>query len=123
MIDDQAFEALGTTIVPIPYTHGPRFQVIGYRIGNIAYCTDCKTIPESSLQRLQDLDVLIISALRPTPHPTHMNIEEAIAMAERLRPKRTIFTHMSCHVDYETHSAQLPPNIEFGYDGLRVPLS
>ncbi len=123
LIDDQPFTALETTITPIPYAHGPRFTVLGFRIGNIAYCTDCKTIPDSSKSLLQDLEVLIISALRPTPHPTHMNIAEAIDTAKQLSPKRTIFTHMSCHIDYDLISKQLPSFVELGYDGLRVPLT
>ncbi|MDG1806542.1 MAG: MBL fold metallo-hydrolase [Pirellulaceae bacterium] len=117
------FEALGETITPVPLNHGPRFDVLGFRIGNIAYCTDVKLIPESSKPLLQGLDVLILSALRPTPHPTHMSIDEAIAASRELGAKKTYFTHCSCHVDYEKTMAELPPTFEVAYDGLRIPLS
>lgn len=122
-IDDQPFTALGVEILPVRLSHGPRFEVLGFRIGNIAYCTDCKSIPDTSKARLRDLDVLIVSALRPHPHPTHMNIDEAIATARELQPKRTIFTHMSCHIDYAEISKQIPSNVELAYDGMRIPLS
>lgn len=122
-IETAPFEALGATIIPVPIKHGPHYDVLGFRIGNVAYCTDCKTIPDSSLPLLQDLDVLVISALRHDPHPTHKNIDEAIETAQLLQPKRTIFTHMSCRVDYVSVSQSLPSYTELGYDGMRIPLS
>jgi phosphoribosyl 1,2-cyclic phosphate phosphodiesterase len=72
---------------------------------------------------LEGLDVLILDALRPRPHATHFSLEEAIAVAERLKPKRTLFTHMSHEIDHETVSSQLPAGVELAYDGLRLPLS
>lgn len=123
LIGKEPFEALETSITPIPLKHGPKFDVLGFRIGNIAYCTDCKSIPETSWPLLEDLDVLVISALRPDPHPTHMNIEEAIETSQKLNAARTIFTHMSCRVDYEKISRDLPAGCELGYDGLAVEIS
>lgn len=119
---DGPFDLLGATIVPIPLNHGPRFDVLGFRIGDVAYCTDVKLIPEESKALLQNLDILVLSALRPTPHPTHMNIEEAIAAGQELGAKRTLFTHCSCHVDYEKTTAELPDGFEVCYDGMRVNL-
>ncbi len=120
---DGPFQICGATVTPIPLNHGPRFEVLGFRIGNVAYCTDVKMIPESSKPLLQGLDALILSALRPAPHPTHMNIEEAIAAGRELGARQTWFTHCSCHVDYESVSAELPPGFAVAWDGLRIPLT
>ncbi len=117
------FHTLGAQVQPIPLNHGPKFDVLGFRVGNVAYCTDVKEIPLDSKPLLQDLDVLILSALRPKPHPTHMNIEEAVAAAQELGPKQTYFTHCSCHVDYQKVMATLPDGIELAYDGLRIELT
>lgn len=117
------FKVLGAEVTPIRLLHGPKFEVLGFRIGNVAYCTDVKEIPPESKELLRGLDVLILSALRPTPHPTHMNIEEAVAAAQELGPKQTYFTHCSCRVDYESVMADLPNGIEVAYDGLRIPLT
>jgi phosphoribosyl 1,2-cyclic phosphate phosphodiesterase len=97
--------------------------VLGFRVGNVAYCTDVKMIPESSKPLLQGLDALILSALRPEPHPTHMNIDEAIAAGRQLGAKQTWFTHCSCSVDYERVTASLPPGFAVAWDGLRIPLT
>src|SRR4029079_4082099 len=91
-----SFEGRGTRVTPLRLHHGPRFDVLGFRIGNVAYCTDTNQVPPESMAKLQGLDVLIIDALRHRPHVTHFSLEQAIAIAEQLRPKRTIFTHV-CH--------------------------
>jgi phosphoribosyl 1,2-cyclic phosphate phosphodiesterase len=122
-IDRQPFEALGATIIPIPLDHGPRFSVLGFRVGNVAYCTDVKTIPKTSWRLLEGLDVLVISALRPEPHPTHMNLEEAIAASQRIGAKTTYFTHCSCKIDHPQVENELPPGIHLGYDGLSIDLT
>ena len=120
---DGPFDVLGARVTPVRLGHGPKFEVLGFRIGNLAYCTDCKTIPEESKPLLQGLDSLILSALRPTPHPTHMNIEEAIEAARELGARQTWFTHCSCHVDYESTMNDLPEGFAVAYDGLRIDLT
>lgn len=120
---DGPFNVLGARVIPVPLSHGPRFDVLGFRVGNVAYCTDVKSIPEQSKPLLMNLDVLILSALRPDPHPTHMNIEEAIAASRELGARKTYFTHCSCSVDYETVMQGLPDGVEVAYDGLRIPLT
>lgn len=114
---------LGATVTPIPLQHGPHFDVLGFRVGNVAYCTDVSSIPPGSMDLLRDLDVLILDALRPTPHITHLSIDQAVEICQELRPRQTYFTHCSCSVDYETVNAYLPDGIEVGYDRLRVALS
>jgi phosphoribosyl 1,2-cyclic phosphate phosphodiesterase len=122
-IDDlKPFAALGQQIVPFRLVHG-RFQVLGFRIGNVAYCTDTNRIPDESRPLLEGLDLLILDALRPRPHATHFSLQEAIEVAQRLKPKRTLFTHMSHEIEHVTVSEQLPNDMALAYDGLRVPLT
>nr|WP_320048750.1 GPMC system MBL fold metallohydrolase [uncultured Desulfuromonas sp.] len=115
------FELFGRCIVPVVLHHG-RDQVIGYRIGRLAYLTDCNEIPEQARQQLQGLDVVVIDGLRFRHHPTHFTIDEAITMAQVLQVKRVILTHLSHDVDYARDSQQLPGHVEFAYDGLSVTL-
>src|SRR5439155_19115103 len=117
------FEILGQRIIPIRLKHGPRFEVLGFRIGNFAYCTDTNGIPENSMELLQGLDVLVLDALRHRPHITHFSLDEAIAVAERLKPKRTLFTHICHDLGHAATSATVPPGMELGYDGLKIPLT
>ena len=121
-IDTAPLEILGATIVPIPLKHGPNFNVLGFRFGNVAYCTDVSEIPESSWPLLEGLDVLVLDALRPTPHVTHLSIDQAVEVCQKLKAKQTYFTHCSCHVDYEKINSSLPAGIEVGYDGLRIAI-
>lgn len=116
------FEILGSRATPIRLRHGP-FDVLGFRFGNVAYCTDTNGIPAESWPLLEGLDVLILDALRPQPHPTHFSLDEAIDVARRLRPRRTLFTHMSHELEHEATNAALPPGMELAYDGLQVPLT
>jgi phosphoribosyl 1,2-cyclic phosphate phosphodiesterase len=119
----QPFDILGARTTPIRLRHGPRFEVLGFRWGKVAYCTDANEIPPQSWPLLEGLDVLILDALRVRPHPTHFCLEEAIAVAERLRPRRTLFTHVAHELDYESTNARLPPGMELAYDGQRIPLT
>lgn len=115
-------EILGTRITPLRLLHG-RFEVLGFRVGNIAYCTDTNKIPDESRALLQGLDVLILDALRPRPHVSHFSLDEAVAVALELKPKRTVFTHMGHELEHAAVNAALPPGMELAYDGLRVPLT
>ena len=121
-IDTSPFEVLGAKITPIRMQHGPRFKVLGFRIGNVAYCTDVSEIPESSMQLLQGLDTLVLDSLREEPHITHLSLDQATEIAQKLSPRQTYFTHCSCKVDYESTNAKLPDGIEIGYDGLQIDL-
>lgn len=111
-------------VTPVPVEHA-KIETFGYRItvpgGNsFAYLPDVKRIPEASMALLEGLDVLIIDALRPRIHSTHMSIEESLAVVERLRPHQSIFTHLTHEVDFEHESALLPPGISFARDGLKL---
>lgn len=117
------FEVLGTRVIPIRLKHGPRFQVLGFRFGNVAYCTDTNEIPEESWPLLEGLDVLVLDGLRRKPHVTHFSLDEAVAVAQRLRPQKTYFTHVSHDLEYEQTNATLPPGMELAYDGQRIALT
>jgi phosphoribosyl 1,2-cyclic phosphate phosphodiesterase len=118
----EPFEALGQFIVPIRLRHGPHFDVLGFRIGNVAYCTDTNGIAEGSWPLLDGLDVLVLDALRNRPHVTHFSLEEAVEVARRVRPRQTYFTHISHELDHASTNASLPAGMELAYDGLRIPL-
>lgn len=122
-ITTEPFDALGSRIIPIRLKHGPRFDVLGFRVGNVAYCTDCNAIPPESMALLEGLDVLILDALRHRPHVTHFSLSEAIEVASRLQPRRTVFTHMSHDLGHAATNAQLPAGMELAYDGMRIPLT
>ena len=115
------FELLGARVTPIRLRHG-RFDVLGFRFGNVAYCTDTNGIPDESWPLLDGLDVLILDALRPRPHPTHFSLDEAIEVARRIGAKRTLFTHLSHELEHAATEAALPSGMELAYDGLRIDL-
>lgn len=113
------FNVLGETITPIPLIHS-RFNVLGFRMGDVAYCTDVSHIPDTSWSLLEGLDVLILDALKPgRPHPAHLSVDQAVAAHERVRPKRTILTHMGHEIEYGSLQRTLPPGVEPAFDGLR----
>lgn len=116
----QSAEVAGVQFQRVPVLHG-QMPIAGFRFGKAAYLTDMSSIPESSLPLLEDLDVLILDALRPQPHPTHANLAEALEWVERVRPKRAWFTHMSHEVDHEATEATFPGHVRLSYDGLRIP--
>jgi phosphoribosyl 1,2-cyclic phosphate phosphodiesterase len=120
-IGTEPSEILGTRITPIPLQHG-RYASLGFRFGDVAYCTDTNGIPETSRALLQGLDVLILDCLRHRPHPTHFSLEEAVETARQLQPGRTLFTHICHDLEHEATNAVLPPGMELAYDGLVVPL-
>jgi phosphoribosyl 1,2-cyclic phosphate phosphodiesterase len=122
-IDLQPFDALGVQITPLRLEHGPETPVLGFRFGNVAYCTDTCGIPPESMDLLTGLDVLILDCLRREPHVTHFGLDQSLAVIEKLQPRRALFTHMSHDLDHEATNALLPAGVELAYDGLEVPLT
>lgn len=116
----EPFDILGLTVRPIRLMHG-RLPLLGFRIGDVAYCTDVSAVPDESWPLLERLDVLVLDALRDTPHPTHFSIGQALETVERVKPRQTYFTHISHYLEHETTNARLPAGVELGYDGLRIP--
>jgi phosphoribosyl 1,2-cyclic phosphate phosphodiesterase len=115
------FELLGETVVPVPVEHG-EMEVFGYRIGGFAVVTDVSRIPESSYDLLGGVRVLVLSALRYRPHPTHFSLAEACDAAVRIGAERTLLTHIAHDIDHGDVRHPLPPGVELGCDGLVVDL-
>jgi phosphoribosyl 1,2-cyclic phosphate phosphodiesterase len=118
-LTDRPFDVAGLPVQPIPVLHGPT-PVLGFRFGNVAYVTDTNHVPEASYALLQDLEVLVLDALRERPHPTHFSVAEALAVVDRVKPRRAYFTHICHDLDHETTNRRLPAGVELAYDGLRV---
>jgi phosphoribosyl 1,2-cyclic phosphate phosphodiesterase len=116
----EPFEVLGTVVRPFRLLHG-RTPVLGFRVGDVAYATDCNAIPEESWPLLENLDVLVVDALWYEPHPTHFNVPQALDVIARVKPRRAFLTHVSHRLDYATTNARLPANVQLAYDGLRLP--
>lgn len=117
-VGDQPFRINEAEIQPVEVMHD-RLPILGYRVGDLAYITDAKSIAQEEREKLKDLDVLVVNALRIKPHHSHFNLEEALQLVADLRPQRTFFTHIS-HLlgNHADVSAQLPPNVQLAYDGL-----
>jgi phosphoribosyl 1,2-cyclic phosphate phosphodiesterase len=112
----------GVEVLPLALPHGQQ-PVLGYRVGAMAYLTDVKTIPESVIDALQGLDVLVLSALLSRPHPLHLSISEAVAAAQRVGARRTYFTHLTHEFTQSALAAMLPAAIEPAFDGLVIDLA
>jgi len=121
-IGERPFTVASVEFTPIPLMHGP-MRVNGYRFGRAAYCTDCNQIPPQSFELLQDLDVLILDALRLTPHPTHFSIEQAVEAALRIGARTTYFTHIAHDILHEEVEQSLPDSIHLSYDGLQIDMT
>ncbi len=116
---DGPFDLFGCEVVPIPVFHD-RLPILGYRFGRLAYVTDAKQIPDSSLDLLRGLDVLVLNALRERPHPTHLSLPEAVAVVEELRPRTAYLVHLSHELSHAAAESLLPNGIHIAYDGLTV---
>jgi len=101
--------------------HGS-FQVVGLRVNRFAYITDVSNIPPAAREELNDLDVLVIDAVRRDPHPNHFHLNRAIEVAQEIDARQTYFTHLSADYDHDLTNRELPARIELAYDGLRIPL-
>lgn len=114
------FILFGLKITPIPLVHGT-MAATGYRFDNFAYLTDLSLIPKPSMELLRGLDILLIDALRYTSHSNHLNIEGALRVVKQLKPGRALFTHLTHEVPH-SEGKNLPPGVEFAYDGLTLEL-
>ncbi|MGI2032030.1 MBL fold metallo-hydrolase [Rhizobium panacihumi] len=103
--------------MPHRQVHGD-IHSLGFRIGDVAYCSDVSDFPAESIDRLGGLDMLIIDALQYKPHPSHLSLEQALEWIERLAPQRAILTHMHTPLDYDAVMSVTPDNVEPAYDGL-----
>jgi phosphoribosyl 1,2-cyclic phosphate phosphodiesterase len=116
-IDSKPFSVLGETVTPIPLLHA-HFDVLGFRVRDVAYCTDVSEIPRSSWPLLEGLDVLVLDALRFKPHPAHFGLDQALDVIDQFRPRRAFLTHLSHEFDHEGVSRLLPDGVRLAHDGL-----
>ena len=107
-------------VIPIEAYHN-RLQVFGFRIGDFSYLTDVKTIPQEELTKIRGSKVLVVNALRTEPHHSHFNLEEALAIVDKLKPQKTYFTHISHHLGFHKEvEKKLPEHVHLAYDGLNI---
>ena len=111
----------GVPVLPLALPHGAQV-VFGYRVGPVAYLTDVKVVPDSVVEVLEGLEVLILSALLSRPHPLHLSIPEAVDTAQRIGARRTFFTHLTHEFTHQALAAMLPAGIAPAYDGLVIDL-
>ena len=120
------FEIGATEVVPIPVEHG-KVECVGFlfrREGRpvLAYLPDCKRVSDEGMALLEGVECLVIDALRDKPHPTHMSIDESVALAGVLSPRQTWLTHIAHQLSHERDEAALPEGVRIAYDGLRLAL-
>ncbi len=119
-IDEKKFEINGVEVTPLPVRH-LKMPVLGFRFGDFSYITDANYIPDETLERLKGTKILVLNALQQEPHISHFNLKEALAMVEKIKPKRSYFTHIShklgLHADVQK---KLPANVFLAYDGLSL---
>lgn len=114
----------GGEISAMPYLqHHGRINSLGFRIANFAYSNDLVKLPEESYQYLNGLDVLIVDALRYSAHPTHFNVEQALDLVDRIKPRQSILTNMHNDLDYNSLSNELPEGVVPAYDGMVIEFS
>jgi phosphoribosyl 1,2-cyclic phosphate phosphodiesterase len=118
-ITEEPFHVLGERVVPVPLEHAG-MEVYGFRLGDVAYCTDVSSIPRESWPLLEGLRVLVLDALRFKPHPAHFSLGEALEVIDRVKPAQAYLTHISHDFDHEAVNRQLPPGVALAYDGLRI---
>jgi phosphoribosyl 1,2-cyclic phosphate phosphodiesterase len=111
----------GGPIVALPFLqdHGD-IQSLGFRFGDVAYSSDLHDVPDASLAALSSLDLWIVDALRPFPHPSHFSVADALSWIERLKPKRAVLTNMHTDLDYEVLRLSVPAGVEPAYDGMQI---
>lgn len=112
-------DIFGARFEPVPIIHGEA-EIYGFRFGAAAYLTDHSDIPEASLLKLQNLDILFLDALRYKPHPTHSTVENSLRIVDRLKPRRAFFTHICHDLPHEATNASLPENVKLSHDGMKL---
>ncbi len=105
--------------MPFELEHGD-IPALGFRFGSLAYTPDLSRVPDAALEHLSGLDVWVIDALRYARHPSHLSLEEALALIARMAPKRAVLTNLHTDLDYATLARELPPEVEPAYDGMRI---
>lgn len=121
-IDEMPFDLHNTEIIPIRIWHH-KLPILGFRIGAFAYLTDISGIDDKEYEKLQNLDVLVVDALRLKPHFSHFTLEQAISFAEKTNAKEVYFTHISHQLGkHDEIQSLLPHNMMLAYDGLKITI-
>lgn len=115
------FTVRGFELEALPVSHG-KMEILGYKIGSLVYITDASSIREEIIGKIRGCECLVLNALRFRPHSTHFNLEQALDMVARIKPKRTYFTHMTHDVDHGTVERILPQAVRLAFDGLSVTI-
>jgi phosphoribosyl 1,2-cyclic phosphate phosphodiesterase len=122
-IDGSTFMVNGISVIPLPVMH-LKLPVLGFRIGSFSYITDANFIPDETMEKLQGTETLVLNALQRAAHISHFNLQQALDMADKIRPKQTYLTHIShklgMHADV---TKELPQNVALAFDGLRISTS
>ncbi|MDP9159332.1 MAG: MBL fold metallo-hydrolase [Acidobacteriota bacterium] len=116
---DGPLDLFGARFEPITVIHGET-EIYGFRFGSAAYLTDHSSIPEPSLEKLRNLDILFLDALRHKPHPTHSTVENSLRIVEAVKPMRAFFTHICHDLPHAETNESLPPNVRLSYDGMKL---
>ncbi|MCD8141638.1 MAG: MBL fold metallo-hydrolase [Planctomycetaceae bacterium] len=116
------FVAGGMTVTPIPIKHG-RMDILGYRIGDLAYMTDISAVPDSSLPLLEGLGTMVVSMVRHRPHPTHLHIAGVKRLHKLVKPKQTLLTHLTHWFTHKELIMRLPVDISPAYDGMKIEIT
>jgi len=112
-------ELFGARFEPVTVIHGDT-PILGFRFGSAAYLTDHSQVPPETLEKLRDLDILFLDALRYKPHPTHSTVEQSLKIVDAVKPKRTFFTHICHDLPHEATNAALPPDVRLAFDGMKL---
>lgn len=116
----RSFDIDDIQVTPLPVMHA-KLPILGYRIGSLAYITDCKTMPESTIDLIKNIDTLVINALRPTPHFSHLSLTQALDLIKIINPRRAFLTHMSHGTPpHAIARTLLPDNVSFAHDMLSI---
>ena len=118
----KTFRVADVNVTPLSIPHGP-VAVYGYRIGELGYVTDAKSLPDEAVDALHGVDVLVLNALFRTPHPTHLSVSEAVAAAKKVGARQTWLTHLTHRTAHADLEAELPAGIAPAYDGLTVEIN
>ncbi len=120
-IDSEPFRIGDLDFIPLKLLHG-KMEVLGFRISNFAYCTDTNFIPDETMHKLEDVEVLVLDALRYDKHSTHFNLNEAIEVAKKINAKRTYFIHIAHQIKHSDCQKALPEGMFLAYDGMEIIL-
>lgn len=109
-------------VLPFRQDHGEIYS-LGFKVGNFAYSCDLSGVPEDSVKTVSGLDVWVLDALRPTPHPSHLSLPESLELIERLKPRQAVLTNLHIDLDYVQTDVMTPEHVRPAFDGLQIDVT